>query len=567
MAPHERSATPRRRGDVAALGHRLHDLDGASYRSYKDLTGVWTGEHGHDLEIRTVQADPFAPPSRLRVTVPAPAAGLPPGLHDGPVRTRALAGFLARALRRALEHSTVRIDAGGQEVLDRTAVRIRPDGTVVAELSVPLPGRGRRIDGRAAAAALTVALPRAVLAALRWETADTAAAEEFVETVVDAGALRDALAGRGLVGFVADGAVLPRASGVDDRPLVGGVPFVSPPELRVSLEVPHRGAVTGMGVPEGVTLIVGGGYHGKSTLLRALENGVYDHVPGDGRELVVARADAVSVRAEDERSVQRVDVSAFVTGLPSGNPTDDFSTESASGSTSQAAATVEALEAGAGVLLIDEDTAATNAMIRDDRMRALIPAEPLVPFAERVRPLHRGHGVSSVLVMGGSGEYLDRADTVILLQDYVASEVTGRAREIAGRADEATDTAFPAFAGREFDPRSVDASVRGRRRITARGRGRLTFGGDDIDLSAVAQLADPGQTAGVGYALAALDLRGVTLAEALERLDEAVRHGGTDAITRGAPVDVAVPRRHEVAAALNRLRPARVTHLHRNGQH
>ncbi|WP_226362430.1 ABC-ATPase domain-containing protein [Pseudonocardia sp. ICBG1142] len=566
MTPHERSATPRRRGDVAALGHRLHDLDGASYRSYKDLTGVWTGEHGYDLEIRTVQADPFAPPSRLRVTVPARAAGLPPGLYDGPVRARALAGFLARALRRALERSTVRIDAGGQEVLDRSAVRIRPDGTVVAEVSVPLPGRGRRIDGRAAAAEVTVALPRAVLGALRWETADAAAAEEFVETVVDAGALRDALAGRGLVGFVADGAVLPRASGVDDRPLVGGVPFVSPPELRVSLEVPHRGTVTGMGVPEGVTLIVGGGYHGKSTLLRALENGVYDHVPGDGRELVVARADAVSVRAEDERSVQRVDVSAFVTGLPSGNPTDDFSTESASGSTSQAAATVEALEAGAGVLLIDEDTAATNAMIRDDRMRALIPAEPLVPFAERVRPLHRGHGVSTVLVMGGSGEYLDRADTVILLQDYVASEVTGRAREIAGLADEATDTAFPAFARREFDPRSVDASVRGRRRITARGRGRLTFGADDIDLSALAQLADPGQTTGVGYALAALDLRGVTLAEALERLEEALRRGGTDAITRGAPVDVAVPRRHEVAAALNRLRPARVTHLHRNGQ-
>ncbi|GAA1096377.1 ABC-ATPase domain-containing protein [Pseudonocardia alni] len=566
MTPYDRPDAPRRRGDVAALGHRLQDLDGASYRSYKGLTGVWSGEDGYDLEIRTVQADPFAPPSRLRVTVPARTAGLPTGLYDGPVRARALAGFLARALRRALEGSTLRVDAGGQEVLDRSAARIRPDGTVVAELSVPLPGRGRRIDGRAAAAAVTVVLPRAVLGALRWETADTAAAQEFVETVEDAGALRDALAGRGLVGFVADGAVLPRLSGVDDRPLAGGVPFVSPPELRVTLDVPHRGTVTGMGVPEGVTLIVGGGYHGKSTLLRALESGVYDHVPGDGREFVVARADTVSVRAEDERSVQRVDVSAFVTGLPSGNPTDDFSTESASGSTSQAAATVEALEAGAGVLLIDEDTAATNAMIRDDRMRALIPAEPLVPFVERVRPLHRGHGVSTVLVMGGSGEYLDRADTVVLLQDYTASEVTGRAREIAGRADEAGDTAFPAFARREFDPRSVDASVRGRRRVTARGRGRLTFGADDIDLSAIAQLADPGQTTGVGCALAALDLRGVTLAQALDRLEEAVRREGPDAITRGAPVDVAVPRRHEVAAALNRLRPARVTHLHRNGQ-
>lgn len=554
-------------GDLRALAAQLHGMDGASYGRYKGLAGHWSLDDGVGLEIRKVQSDPFAPPSRLRVSVPAATAGLPPELHASPVRARALGGFLLRALRTALRDTPVTVDAGHQEVLDRSAVRIEPDGeragTVTVELGAPFPGHGRRIAGHAAARTLTEDLPAAVHRALRWDTADRDAAVEFVETVEDACALRDALPGRGLVAFVADGAVLPRASGVDDRPLPGAVPFAAPASLRVVIPTPNRGEVAGMGVPDGVTLIVGGGYHGKSTLLRALETGVHDHVPGDGRELVVARADAVSIRAEDERAVHRVDVRAFVSHLPSGSPTADFSTASASGSTSQAASTVEALESGADLLLIDEDTSATNVMIRDARMRELIEAEPLVPFVDRVRPLHTGRGVSTVLVMGGSGDYLDRADTVILLQDYRVSEITGRAREIAGVAPAADDAAFPDFAHRVFDPASVDPEVRGRRKVTARGRGRLTFGGDDIDLSAVSQLADPSQTTGVGLALAHLaragELDGRTLADALDRLDDDLARGGPAAIAHGSLADFALPRRHEVAAALNRLRGARVT--------
>ncbi|ANY09188.1 ABC-ATPase domain-containing protein [Pseudonocardia sp. HH130630-07] len=549
-------------GDGDALAARLHDLDGASYGAYKGLAGRWTFD-GVELQIRAVQSDPFAPPSRLRVTVPAATAALPAELYGSATRARALGGFLVRALRTALRDTPVTVDAGGQEVLDRSAVLVSRDGddagAVTVALGMPMPGRGRRIAGRDAARTLTRDLPGAVLRALAWSAVDQAGARGFVETVEDSCALRDALPGRGLVAFVADGAVLPRASGVDDRPMRDPIPFASPESLRVTLPVPNRGEVTGMGIPEGVTLIVGGGYHGKSTLLRALETGVHDHVPGDGRELVVARPDAVSVRAEDERSVQRVDVRAFVGDLPSGRPTDDFSTESASGSTSQAASTIEALESGADVLLIDEDTSATNVMIRDARMRELIEAEPLVPFVDRVRPLHRDRGVSTVLVMGGSGDYLDRADTVVLLQDYAVSEVTARARGIAGVAPEDADLPFPEFRHRRFAPRSVDPETRGRRRITARGRGRLTFGGEDIDLSAVSQLADPSQTTGVGLALAHLDLDGRTLAEALDELVTDLQRDGAAAVAHGSLADFAVPRRHEVAAALNRLRTARVS--------
>lgn len=544
------------RDDLAAS---LRSMDGASYGRYKSLSGRWA-VGGLDLEVLRVQADPFAPPSRVRLTVRD--AGLPAELWSTADRRRALASFLLRGLRRSLRGTTVTVDAGGPEVLERSAGTVRDDGVVVLEVGVPFPGPKRRILGREAATLLGETLPTAVREAVH--SADHAAARAFVETVEDAVALRAALAGRGLVGFVADGAVLPRRSGVDDRPLDGATPFSGPDERSVTLEAPNAGPVRGMGVPEGVTLIVGGGYHGKSTLLRALEAGVYDHVPGDGREQVVTRPDAVKLRAEDGRAVTHDDVSAFVAHLPSGEPTDDFSTTNASGSTSQAASTVEAVEAGADVLLIDEDTSATNMMIRDARMQQLIATEPLVPFVERVRPLYAEHGVSTVLVMGGSGDYLGVADTVIMMDAYRASDVTARAHEVAASGPSRTveHTGFPAVTPRVVDPASLDPTAKGKRRVTARGRDRLSFGEDDIDLSAVEQIADRSQVAGIGRALVLLSdgvLDGtITLAEGLDLLDAELDRRGTEALLDGRSEDVARPRRHEVAAALNRLRSMRL---------
>lgn len=556
------------RSDLAAT---LRSLDGASYGRYRSLSGSWSvsGRRSEaeldpstplDLEVLRVQADPFAPPSRVRLTVTD--AGLPADLFSTPDRRRALAGFLLRGLRRALRGTPVHVDAGGPEVLDRSAGTVDADGVVTVEVGVPFPGPKRRVLGREAATLLSETLPGAARDAIC--SADVDAARTFVETVEDAVALRAALAGRGLVGFVADGAVLPRRSGVDDRPLDGATPFGGPSSLAVTLTAPNAGEVSGLGVPEGVTLIVGGGYHGKSTLLRALEAGVYDHAPGDGREQVVTRPDAVKLRAEDGRAVIRDDVSAFVAHLPSGEPTDDFSTTNASGSTSQAASTVEAVEAGADVLLIDEDTSATNMMIRDARMQQLIATEPLVPFVERVRPLHAEHGVSTVLVMGGSGDYLGVADTVIMMDAYRASDVTARAHEIAaaGPARTVEHTGFPAVTPRVVDAGSLDPTVRGKRKVTARGRDTLTFGEDDIDLSAVEQITDRSQVAGIGRALALLGdgvLDGtVTLGEGLDLLDAELDRAGLGALLDGRSEDIARPRRHEVAAALNRLRSLRL---------
>lgn len=553
------------RRDATGLAGELRGMHGSGYARYKSLTGVWSFD-GFTLDIQRVQPDPYAPASRCEVRVPAEVAGFPSSLWSPPVRARGLAGYLARAVHRRLRGSRLRVDAGGQEVLDRSACQI-VDGAVVLRVGIDLPARGRSIDGHGAEQALCHDLPQAVHAALRWSTVDQHACTGFVDTVEDSDALRRQLGERGLVAFVADGAVLPRASGVDERPLPQARPFTSPESLRVAVELPHAGRVTGMGVPEGITLIVGGGFHGKSTLLRALEYGVYDHVPGDGRELVVARDDTVKIRAEDGRRVHRVDVSAFVSHLPTGADTTDFSTDNASGSTSQAASIAEACEAGAGVLLVDEDTAATNLMIRDARMQALVAksSEPLTPFVDLIRPLSRQHGVSTVLVMGGSGDYMDVCDRVIMMDAYQAREVTDAARRLAaaptGRHTEAEH--FPAVRHRVAHPGSIGT----RPKVRARGRDALTLGESTVSLGGVEQLVDAGQVTGIGLALATLVASGVldgrrTIAEVLDCFDDEVGKRGIAAVDDRFVGDFVVPRRFELAAALNRLRTLTVSAFH-----
>ncbi|MET9858087.1 ABC-ATPase domain-containing protein [Streptomyces smyrnaeus] len=553
------------------LAAELRALEGAQYGRYKGLVGRWEMPGGELLELVRGQSDPYAPPARVALHVPAQLAALPAELWRTATRRRALSSYLVRQAARTVRgEKALRVDAGGQEVLERSSCTVSgEDGSVTLRLGAALPGHGRRIDGREAERLLCRVLPRVVEQALRYAALDAAEVRRFVETVEDSVALRDALADLGLVGFVADGAVLPRRSGVDDRPATGGgvVPFASPDQLRVTVELPHAGAVTGMGVPEGVNLVVGGGFHGKSTLLRALETGIWDHVPGDGRELVVSRNETVKLRAEDGRRVERVDVHAFVDHLPDGSDTSDFSTENASGSTSQAASLCEAVEAGARVLLIDEDTAATNLMIRDARMQSLVAKdrEPLTPLVDTIRSLHRDHGVSTVLVMGGSGDYLEVADRVVMMDAYRPSDVTARAHELAavptGRRAEAES--FPGVVARVPDPSSLDAEVRGRSRIRARGEDVLSFGDHEVDLRAVEQIADPRQVTGIGLALELMVRRGLldgrrTLGEALDLLDELLADGPTGPLLSIRDEDFAAPRRFETAAAINRVRGLRM---------
>ncbi len=382
------------------LQRTLHRIDGKGYPAYKDIRGSYSFDD-FTLFIDHVQGDPFAAPSRLRARMPMRVAGFPPNTRANGSRVIALRDFLAGIFsgecgdvsdrsRGSGKSGLIAMDRPEQEILERSSI-IVTDEFVEARFVVGLPARGRRVLGRQAAAMLCGDIPKIIDAALKYASINKRYLMAHLNAAEDADALRAQLPRLGLVAFVADGSILPRRSGVDDRPLGGDnvVPFRSPDSLRVEVGLPHAGRVGGMGIPAGVTLIVGGGYHGKSTLLSALERGVYNHIPGDGRELVVTDPTAVKIRAEDGRRVEGVDIRPFINNLPDHSNAAAFRTDNASGSTSQAANIIEALEVGAKTLLLDEDTCATNLMIRDARMQSLVEksGEPITPFIDRVRQL------------------------------------------------------------------------------------------------------------------------------------------------------------------------------------
>ena len=551
------------------LRSTLDRIDRKGYGAYKDLQGTYD-LRGFTLYIDRVQRDPFAPPSLIRVRTKDNR--FDPELFGNPVRRVAFEDFLTRSVESAIRgvvrgsrgsggSGRVEIQRPSQVVLPRTSVVVE-EGYVEARMAAGLPARGRTVDARAARTMLLEELPEVVRRALAAGGVEEEAARAHVDTVEDADHLRNLLPSLGLVAFVADGAMLPRESGASDRPLrEGAVPFGSPEQFRVFVELPNRGEVLGMGIPEGVTLVAGGGFHGKSTLLSALAWGVYDHTPGDGREYVVTRADAVKIRAEDGRSVAGVDISGMIGDLPGGRTTRSFSTPNASGSTSQAANIAEALEIGTSLLLVDEDTSATNFMIRDERMRELVRKEPISPFIDLVRPLHRSLGVSTVVVVGGVGDYLDAADRVILLEDYKPRDATQEARRVREK--------FPGHAplrNKEISPpksrrlRTSSLDLRRGKRETARGRGMhaIELGRERVDLAYLEQLAEGGQTEAVariiGEFAAGKESRGVK--EVVGTALASIRESGLDSLGgfRGHPGELSLPRAQEIAAAMNRIR-------------
>lgn len=564
--------------DGERLRSEVERLDGRGYKAYKDLGGLWSLEL-FDLSIDHVQGDPFATPTRVSVRLSPSQSGLPASAYRSTPRRLGTAAHLARSFARAARASgsarggtghsgEIRMLDPGQVVIAQSAMQLDEDGLLEARFTIGLPARGRRIDGRSADELLLTRLPGLVADTLLDGAHDLTEIERCAATNEDADALRSALAPRGLVAFVANGSVLPRRSGVDDRPLdrAEATVFESPDTLETEIVVPNRGVVRGMAVPEGVTLIVGGGFHGKSTLLRALQAGVWNHAPDDGRAFVVTRSDAVKVRAEDGRSVAGVDISPFIDDLPGGRTTTAFQTPNASGSTSQAAAIIEALETGSRLLLVDEDTSATNFMIRDRRMQELVPSEgePITPFVDRIEELRDEHDVSTLLVLGGSGDYLDVADLVLRMDAYVPADVTSEARATAAAlpTGRTTEALGPLTLGppRILDWTSVDPA-RGRRTIHVKTPDdrTLLFGRDTIDLVAVEQLVGRGQMRAIGLALAwATRMRADDRITDLLDTVQAALQDGLDTFDEYRTGDLMAFRRQELAAVLNRLRSLRV---------
>ena len=569
-----------RDGALSDLVGHLHALDDRSYAAYKAIVGRYEAPEGWVLFVDRVQPDPYAPPTRIRVEVPADLPGLEV-LEDRDLLTTedrrlAVRDFLTRELHAAFKGTNLSIASPGQEILERSAVVAlteEPEDereplaasawTLQVRARVALPARGRSIQGHEAARIISRDLTRATSTALDLTGERAERLLAHVAALEDHRALTQAVRSNGWVSFLADGALLPRRSGVSDEPMrSGAVPLEAPEPLAAEVSLPHAGKVRGTAIASGVTVIVGGGYHGKSTLLSAVERGVYPHVPGDGRELVATVPETVKVRAADGRAVTGVDLSPFISHLPGGRDTVAFTTKNASGSTSQAASIIEAIEAGASALLLDEDTSATNLLIRDARMRALVAdeREPITPFVDRVGALAAA-GVSTVMVMGGSGDYLDVADRILLMDSYALRDATEQAAAVAA-AQPREATALPQWP--TSSPRlplpSPPRERRGPIRTRSRGLDQLQLDREEIDVADVSGIVDPGQAEAIAHALRALlEQRfdgASSLAQCLEDLDALLDDEGLDALgaVHERPAFLVRPRMVDVAGAVNRYR-------------
>ena len=556
----------------------LFSMDGKSYSAYKALKGEYKFEK-YILAIDHVQSDPYAPPSKMRVIMDRKICGIPYELTDTKDKNIAVSDFLTRNFYREIQKigndstgtggsGRIFIDRCGQEILERTSVLIKRD-KVEVRFEMGMPARGRRIMGKAAQKIIFEQLPEIVEKSIIYDNLNKKALNEQVILVLDQEYARKMLKEKGLVAFVANGSVLPRESGVSDRPMKNAVKFKSPEKFEITLKLPSGKEISGMGIPKGITLIVGGGYHGKSTLLAALERGVYNHIAQDGREFIISESDAVKIRAEDGRNVEKVNISGFINNLPQNKDTRAFSTENASGSTSQAANVAEALEYGTSLLLIDEDTSATNFMIRDGRMQKLVvkEKEPITPFIDRVKELYDNFGVSTILIVGGSGDYFDVANHVIMMDEYVPKDVTEKAKEIAkldeNKREFSSNDKFQGVTQRIPLKKSFSQSGK-LDKTKAKGKYSILYGKEVIDISGLEQLVDDSQTNCIAVMIdyfknKVLDEK-LTLSQAADRIYEKIEKEGLDSISSytGHPGNLALPRKQEFCGAVNRYRKLRI---------
>lgn len=559
------------------LKKQLLSIHRKSYPAYKSLKGVYDfGEY--TLSIDHVQGDPFASPSHVTIRIPFAVHRFPKDLYQTPETKTAFEDHLLRRFASQIrkfsfqakgsgKSGLLSVSSCGQEILARTACEIcsSKDSTLILRFHIGFPANGRTINATELEKILFDFLPACVERGCLYRTCDKKKLTETFELAEDQTFIRKEIKRLGLAAFVADGSILPRQSGVSDLPMKDGVAFSSPESLRVTLHLPHRGSLSGMGIPRGITLIVGGGYHGKSTLLKALETGVYPHIAGDGREYVITDESAVKLRSEDGRIIKNVDISLFINDLPNGRDTTSFSTLDASGSTSQAAGTVESIEAESRLFLIDEDTSATNFMVRDTFMQQVISREkePITPFLERAQDLYEKAGISTILVAGSSGAFFHIADTVIQMDCYHPVDITEKVKTLC--KDYPLSPSSPApfrmpSAKRIFARPSKKQADRRDGKIRQRSKDVFSIGKEEVDLRYVEQIKDSEQTASLalllGYAKDHYSDGKKTIPEIADLLYQELKQNGYSGFFRNSyiPGGYAIPRLQEIHACLNRYR-------------
>lgn len=560
------------------LKNELKRIDGRGYKAYKDLQGQYDF-NDYVLSIDHVQGDPFASPSRIRIIINKEKAKFPEELINENYKKIAVSDFLTRLFYFNINKYSEKIFGSGksgliaisrcpQEILERTSIVIN-ECNIEARFYVGFPAKGRTVLSKELEKILYNVIPSIVDNTLIYENINKAKIIDRVKLVEDQEYIRNELKKKDLIAFVANGSILPRESGVSQRPLKNAMAFKSPNSLEVEMNLPNKGLIKGMGIKRGVTLIVGGGYHGKSTLLNALELGVYNHIEGDGREFVITDDSAVKVRAEDGRSIKNTDISLFINNLPNGKDTVKFTTENASGSTSQAANIIEAIEAKSKVLLIDEDTSATNFMIRDDLMQKLVSKEkePITPFIEIVKPLYNQKDISTILVIGSSGDYFDVADTVIQMDNYETKDVTKEAKvlmrgEINKRIEEKNLSINIRF-NRKLQKGTIESTYKGVK-IKTMGLSNISINNENIDLRAVEQLVDNEQLNAIGAIMKWIEdnlmNKNLSLEEVVNEAYSEIKRNDLISIDKinGGSGSIAMPRKQEVMAVYNRFRKLRI---------
>ncbi|MCI8683918.1 MAG: ABC-ATPase domain-containing protein [Lachnospiraceae bacterium] len=556
------------------LRELLTRIDHKGYPAYKDTRGSYQFE-GYVLSIDHVQGDPFAAPSKVSIHVPGKTAGFPSDLYEEKHKRIALQDYLLRKFARESEtfnfkakgsgkSGLMSVSRCGQEILERTACELKQDGTLIIRMEIGFPANGRTINSRELIKILFEFLPGCVKKSLYYSSLNKKDVQKNAELAEDQQFIREQLPKLGLAAFVANGSILPRESGISNRPMKQAIAFQSPKSMELSLELPNYGKITGMGIRQGITLIVGGGYHGKSTLLKALELGVYNHISGDGREYVITNHTAVKIRAEDGRSIKQSDISMFINNLPNGKDTVHFCTQDASGSTSQAANVIEAMEAGTSLMLIDEDTSATNFMIRDELMQRVVnrDSEPITPFIDRVQELFTQYHISTILVAGSSGSYFHKADCILQMDHYLPKDITEFAKQEAAAFPIPNDPVKPCTAPSFHRIVKSDFNFKKNDRIKLKTQGRdsVLINKETIDLRYVEQLADSEQLSALGILVKYAQLHifdgKKTLSEAVEELCRMLEKKGLPAVCEGSyvPCGYAVPRKQEIFACLNRYR-------------
>lgn len=572
------------------LRQQLRSINRKSYPAYKGLKGLYHFGN-YILSIDHVQGDPFASPSHVSIQISHRDAGFPVEYYKDTLTGTTLCDYLTRQFEKQVSQYSFRAKGSGksglltvshcgQEILSRTACEITEKG-ITARFFVGFPANGRTINATELEKILFDFLPVCIQKSFFYSSLNAKELQNYIELAEDQEFIRQTLPAKNLCAFIADGSILPRESGISSRPMKASVPFTSPDSLRISINLPHKGKITGMGIPKGITLIVGGGYHGKSTLLNALELGVYNHILGDGREYVITDATAVKLRSEDGRFIKDVDISMFINDLPNKKDTRCFSTLDASGSTSQAAGIVESMEAGGHLFLLDEDTSATNFMVRDAFMQQVIQREkePITPFLERAEDLYKKAGISTILVAGSSGAFFHIADTIIQMDNYVPKDITASVKKLCSQyplpAVSVTDFQLPH--SHRIMSRPAESSKRLRHnsrgshsdsgatkpeRLKTRisGTDGFSLGRQEIDLRYTEQLIDAEQTAALGlllkYAVEHLADGRRTLPEIVQFLWKNLSLHGLSFFTENQKISCgyATPRIQEIYACLNRYR-------------